>query len=87
MALPPLALILLRRLRLFVDTDGDGIADHCDLDSDNDGISDLVESGADASVVDTDGDGVYDNTTGAGAQVDANGVPLAANGGIAPVDF
>ena len=69
-----------------VDTDGDGIADHCDLDSDNDGISDLVESGADASVVDVDGDGVYDNTTGTGAQVDANGVPLAANGGVAPVD-
>ena len=68
------------------DTDGDGVADHCDLDSDNDGISDLVESGADASVVDIDGDGVYDNTTGAGAQVDANGVPTAANGGVAPVD-
>ena len=70
----------------FTDTDGDGTPDHCDLDSDNDGISDLVESGADASVVDVDGDGVYDNTTGAGAQVDANGVPIAANGGVAPVD-
>ena len=68
------------------DTDGDGIADHKDLDSDNDGISDLVESGADASVVDTNGDGVYDNTTGAGAQVDANGVAIAANGGVLPVD-
>ena len=68
------------------DTDGDGIGDHKDLDSDNDGISDLVESGADASVVDVDGDGVYDNTTGAGAQVDANGVPIAANGGVPPVD-
>ena len=68
------------------DTDGDGVADHCDLDSDNDGISDLEESGADASVVDVDGDGVYDNTTGAGAQVDANGVPTAANGGVTPVD-
>ena len=68
------------------DTDGDGIADHKDLDSDNDGISDLLESGADASVVDTNGDGVYDNTTGAGAQVDANGVPTAANGGVSPVD-
>ena len=31
------------------DTDGDGIADHRDLDSDNDGISDLVESGQNAS--------------------------------------
>ena len=68
------------------DTDGDGVDDHCDLDSDNDGISDLVESGANAAVVDVNGDGVYDNTLGAGAQVDANGVPLAANGGVAPVD-
>ena len=25
-----------------IDTDGDGVPDHCDLDSDNDGISDLV---------------------------------------------
>ena len=33
-----------------------------------------------------DGDGVYDNTTGAGAQVDANGVAIAANGGVLPVD-
>ena len=68
-----------------VDTDGDGVHDGCDLDSDNDGVSDLVESGADASV-DMDGDGVYDNTTGAGALVDANGVPTAASGGVAPVD-
>ena len=70
----------------FRDTDGDGIADHCDLDSDDDGISDLEESGADPSVVDTDGDGVYDGTTGPGAAVDANGVPTAAGGGVAPVD-
>ena len=68
------------------DTDGDGVADHCDLDSDNDGISDLEESGADASVVDLDGDGVYDNTTGPSAQVDSNGVPIAANGGVSPID-
>ena len=51
-----------------------------------DSISDLEESGADPSVVDLDGDGVYDNTTGPGAQVDANGIPLAANGGVNPVD-
>ena len=68
------------------DTDGDGVPDHCDLDSDNDGISDLEESGADPSVVDTDGDGVYDGTTGPGAAVDANGVPTAANGGVPPVN-
>ena len=36
------------------DTDGDGIANHCDLDSDNDGISDLVESGAPQTAIDAD---------------------------------
>jgi len=58
-----------------VDTDGDGVFDRLDLDSDNDGISDLIESGAAASTVDTNNDGLYDDTTGAGALVDANGVP------------
>ena len=40
------------------DTDGDGIADHWDLDSDNDGISDLVEAGHEQP--DADGNGVID---------------------------
>ena len=62
------------------DDDGDGIPNHCDLDSDNDGISDLEESGQDPSLVDLNGDGVVDGG------VDANGVPLAANGGVRPVD-
>ncbi|MDJ0706215.1 MAG: Ig-like domain-containing protein, partial [Leptolyngbyaceae cyanobacterium MO_188.B28] len=43
------------------DTDNDGAPDYLDLDSDNDGISDLVESGQDASVVDTNNDGVRDD--------------------------
>jgi hypothetical protein len=43
------------------DTDSDGIADHLDLDSDNDGISDLTESGQDASLVDTNRDGELDD--------------------------
>ncbi|WP_038033329.1 Ig-like domain-containing protein [Thermopetrobacter sp. TC1] len=59
------------------DTDGDGIPDSLDVDSDNDGISDLVESGQDASAVDADNDGRHDGG------VDANGVPTAANGGLA----
>ena len=65
-----------------VDTDGDGIADHLDLDSDNDGISDLVESGQDAAIVDTDNDGVHDGG------INPQGVPTAANsgGGVNPVD-
>ena len=40
----------------FCDSDGDGIADHLDLDSDNDGIPDIVEAGG----VDTDNDGRVD---------------------------
>ncbi len=43
------------------DTDGDGIADHLDLDSDNDGISDLEESGQNADIVDTNNDGIRDD--------------------------
>jgi len=45
------------------DTDADGIVNRLDLDSDNDGISDLVESGSDASEVDTNNDGILDGTT------------------------
>ena len=52
----------------FCDTDGDGIADHLDLDSDNDGITDIYEAeGTDANndgrvdnALDTDGDGWAD---------------------------
>ncbi|RDK82791.1 beta strand repeat-containing protein, partial [Marinirhabdus gelatinilytica] len=50
-----------------VDTDGDGVDNHLDLDSDNDGIYDLVESGSGAS--DGDNDGVVDGPVG------ANGLP------------
>ncbi|MGF1515744.1 MAG: Ig-like domain-containing protein, partial [Elainellaceae cyanobacterium] len=72
------------------DTDGDGIADHLDLDSDNDGISDLTEalpSGTDIAVVDGDGDGRYDlaGTQTTNPNVDdnytADGVATAANAG------
>ncbi|MEL6605718.1 MAG: choice-of-anchor A family protein, partial [Cyanobacteria bacterium J06614_10] len=66
------------------DGDGDGIPDHLDLDSDNDGISDLVESGQDASVVDIDGDGVHNDT----GETYTNGVSTDANGGtgVTPID-
>jgi len=63
-----------------IDTDGDSIPDHVDLDSDNDGISDLEESGQDPSAVDLNNDGIVDGG------IDANGVPQAANGGVTPVD-
>ncbi|MEY4011433.1 MAG: hypothetical protein RIT22_557, partial [Bacteroidota bacterium] len=56
------------------DTDGDGIPNRLDSDSDNDGISDVKEAGG----IDTDFDGRVDGA------VDANGVPVATNGGLTP---
>ena len=78
---PHLDNVSLRKVGLTpVDTDSDGINDYRDLDSYNDGISDLIESGQDASVVYTNNDGRNDGA------VDANGVPIAAAGGVTPVD-
>jgi len=59
------------------DTDGDGIADHLDLDSDNDGITDNVEAQTTDGYIaptgiDTDGDGLDD--------------AYEATGGLTPVD-
>ncbi len=59
------------------DTDGDGIADHLDLDSDNDGITDNVEAQTTAGYiaptgVDSDGDGLDD--------------AYESTGGLTPVD-
>ncbi len=42
-----------------VDTDGDGVDDHLDLDADNDGIADIIEAGG----VDVNGDGRVDDDT------------------------
>ena len=70
------------------DTDGDGVPDHCDLDSDNDGISDLVESGdAVAIAADTDGDGMISaaEATDAGL-TDADGDGVLDALGNTPVD-
>lgn len=61
------------------DTDGDGIADHLDLDSDNDGITDNVEAQATGSYteptgIDSDGDGLDDAyETGGLSPVDTDG--------------
>ncbi len=65
------------------DTDGDGIANSLDVDSDNDGISDLIESGQDFTIVDINNDGFHD-----GGVDPITGIPLAANGGagVTPVN-
>lgn len=63
------------------DDDGDGIANYLDLDSDNDGIPDVIEvGGSDPDNNGLPGIGLI------GTNVDANGIPLAANGGLTPKD-
>ncbi|MEC5127652.1 Ig-like domain-containing protein [Verrucomicrobiales bacterium BCK34] len=58
------------------DIDGDGIGNRLDLDSDGDGVFEVDEaSGVD---LDLDNDGMVDGA------VDANGVPIAASGGLDP---
>jgi len=57
------------------DFDGDGIADHQDVDSDNDGIPDAVEAANGA--VDSDGDGEYDHLD---LDADNDGLPDATEG-------
>jgi gliding motility-associated-like protein len=61
-----------------LDLDGDGKPNYKDLDTDNDGIDDVIEvNGSDA-----DFDGVADSGK---PMVDANGVPMIANGGYKEV--
>lgn len=60
-----------------LDTDGDGIPNHLDLDSDNDGIADVIENGGD----DPDNNGLIGTGILTGADVNANGIPVDANGG------
>ena len=66
------------------DSDGDGIADHKDLDSDNDGISDLVESGANVTALDLDANGVIDGAEFADA--DSDGLADVAGAGTVSID-
>ena len=71
-----------------IDTDGDGISNHCDPDSDNDGISDLQESGNTVLLAaDTDYDGVVTGAEAAAAGlVDADGDGVWDGQATTPVD-
>ena len=71
-----------------IDTDGDGISNHCDFDSDNDGISDLQESGnALAIAADVNMDGTVDGAEAAAAGfTDNDGDGAWDQLGAAPVD-
>ena len=68
------------------DTDGDGIADHQDLDSDNDGISDLLESGAAAATVAADANGDGTVSLAEGGDADGDGLQDVFGAGSVPVD-
>ncbi|WP_179343244.1 LamG-like jellyroll fold domain-containing protein [Winogradskyella ursingii] len=63
-----------------LDFDGDGIANHFDLDSDNDGITDVVESNG----IDSDRDGIADGKIGQTATT--FGIPFTAGSGNVPVN-
>ncbi|WP_029277763.1 tandem-95 repeat protein [Pedobacter borealis] len=65
-----------------LDTGGrDGLPNYHDLDSDGDGIPDVIEAGGS----DPDNNGLPGIGL-VGNKVDANGIPLAANGGYTPGD-
>jgi len=66
----------IRFASLECDFDRDEIPNYIDLDSDQDGIYDIVEAGF--GNLDGNGDGIVDGP------VDANGIPVAANGGLTP---
>ncbi|GGW48566.1 hypothetical protein GCM10007383_35820 [Arenibacter certesii] len=63
-----------------LDTDGDGITDSLDTDSDGDGCPDAIEAAGNFTNDDVDS---YGRLTGG---IDADGVPLVANGGQATTD-
>ncbi|WP_299386590.1 Calx-beta domain-containing protein, partial [uncultured Lacinutrix sp.] len=63
-----------------IDTDGDGIPNHLDLDSDNDGCFDALEGNGGITSAQIDGNGVI---TGA---INTNGIPNAANSGAGQGD-
>ncbi len=65
-----------------IDTDGDLVPDHEDLDSDNDGLSDVAESGS----TDEDGDAMVDGNTDSNGLVEGtiNNNPNDTDGDMVP---
>ncbi len=74
--------------RALIDTDGDGVFDHLDIDSDNDGILDAIEGTADSDSdgivnrldIDSDNDGITDNIE---AQTTVGYIAPSGKGGTA----
>ncbi|WP_452221168.1 beta strand repeat-containing protein, partial [Lacinutrix salivirga] len=63
-----------------IDSDGDGIPNHLDLDSDDDGCFDALEGNGGITLAQIDANGVI---TGA---INTNGIPTAANSGNGQAD-
>ena len=63
-----------------LDSDGDGIPNHLDLDSDNDGLTDVTESDG----TDANNDGIADGTVGTATL--SNGIPSSAGNGTSPTN-
>jgi hypothetical protein len=81
-----------RDFREAADSDGDGVLDANDYDDDNDGIADSVEGTGDADKdgtpnyldLDSDNDGIPDVIEAGGTDVDKDGYPGVASGGLFP---
>ena len=65
-----------------IDSDGDNIPDHLDLDSDNDGIYDVIEAGG----TDVNNDGRADDDDDNADNTGSSGIPTSTSGGLVVVN-